>query len=116
MSGLKVHWIELNYLILILFVLFKKFFVSYIIKKEKFFFFLDIFNYFFSFNFIQNNNIVKINTIIDMSATHYIDHENEFELLYVGLCYKYNFRFFLKIFSSKEDLLISLNNIYDNIN
>jgi hypothetical protein len=51
-----------------------------------------------------------------MIATHYIDYKNEFELLYVGLCYKYNFRFFFKLFINKEDLLISLNNIYDDIN
>jgi len=49
-----------------------------------------------------------------MIATHYPDsYSNEFELLYVNLYYRLNFRFFIKYFIKKENLLISLNNIFN---
>lgn len=85
----------------------------YLIKKKKIFFFINIFLYIFLFNILNSSIVLKIKSIIDIVATHYPDNLNsEFELLYVSLNYKLNLRFFLKLFIKKEDLMVSISNIY----
>jgi len=87
---------------------------SFLIKKKNFFFFLNTFLYFYLLSILNSNIIFKINTIIDIVATHYPDNfENEFELLYVNLNYKLNLRFFFKLLIKKENLIISINNIFN---
>lgn len=115
MSDLEGHWIESNYLILFFNLLLKNLYDYFLIKKEKFFFFLNIHYYFFLFSILNSTFIIKINTIIDIVATHYPDNVNEFEFLYVSLNYKLNLRFFLKILVNSEILMISINKLFKSV-
>jgi hypothetical protein len=115
MNDTEVLWTENSYIIILF-----KFFLSsmydfYLIKKNLYFF-LDIYSYFHLFSFLNSNIIIKINSIIDIIATHYPDNvKNEFELLYVNINYKLNLRFFLKALINKENLIISLNNLFKSV-
>ena len=116
MSDLVVLWIENNYLILFLNVILGNMYNFYLAKKKKLFFFLNTYNYFYLFSILNSNLILKITSIIDIVATHFPDNlENEFEFLYVNLNYKLNLRFFLKILIQKEDLIISISNLYKSV-
>ena len=84
-----------------------------LIKKDNLFFSLNIENYFFLFFLLLSSFYLKIMSVIDLTAIHHIDNiGNEYELLYVNLFYKLNFRFFLKIFLKKEDLIVSNSHSY----
>jgi len=115
MNDIEALWIENSYIIILF-----KFFLSnmydfYLIKKNLYFF-LDIYSYFHLFSFLNSNIIIKINSIIDIIATHYPDnYNNEFELLYVNINYKSNLRFFLKTLINKENLIVSLNNLFKSV-
>lgn len=116
MNDTVVLWIENNNLILF----FKNFFFNmyevFLIKKRKFFFFLSAYLYFFFFSILNSNIFFKIVSIIDIVAIHYPDNlENEFEFLYVNINYKLNLRFFIKILIKKENLIISINNLYKSV-
>lgn len=114
MNDLKVLWIGLNFLIIFFKQIFKNLFTFYLIKKKFINFFLNIYYYFHLFIILKNHILVKINTIIDMIATHYPDnYYNTFELLYIIISYKLNQRFFFKLFIKKENLLVSLNNLFN---
>jgi hypothetical protein len=116
MSDSVVLWIE-NYNLTLFF---KNFFFNmyevFLIKKRKFFFFLNAYFYFFLFSILNSNIILKIVSIIDIVAIHLPDNlDNEFEFLYVNLNYKLNLRFFIKILIKKENLMISISNIYKSV-
>lgn len=114
MSDLKGLWIGLNYLIIFFKEIFKNMFTFYLIKKKIINFFLNIYYYFYLFIILKNHILMKINTIIDIVATHYPDNSyGTFELLYVIVCYKLNQRFFFKLTIKKENLLVSLNNLFN---
>jgi len=86
----------------------------YLIKKKKIFLFLDSYLYLYIFSILSSNLIIKIHSIIDIVATHYPDNlQNEFELLYININYKLNLRFFLKILIKKENLIISISNLFN---
>jgi NADH-quinone oxidoreductase subunit C len=88
----------------------------FLIKKKYFFYNLNIFLYFFLFNILNSSIILKIDTIIDIVATHYSDNSiNEFELLYVNINYKFNLRFFFKLLINKENLIISISNLFKSV-
>jgi hypothetical protein len=116
MSDIGEHWIGNSY-ILILFKFFLNNMYDFYLIKKNIYFFLDIYSYFYLFSFLNSNLILKINSIIDIIATHYPDNNNnnEFELLYVNLNYKLNLRFFLKTLINKENLIISLNNLFKSV-
>ena len=81
---------------------------SFLIKKKNIYFFLNLY-YFYLFNILNSNIILKINTIIDIVATHYPNNlNNEFELLYVNLNYNIKFTFFFKNINKKR----KFNNFY----
>lgn len=89
---------------------------TYLMKRKKSYFFLNIYYYLNLFNILSSNLIVKVSTIIDLVATHYFNYkENDFEFLYVCLNYKLNLRFFLKLLINKENLMISINKIFQSI-
>ena len=53
-------------------------------------------------------------SIIDIVALHFPSNlENEFEFLYVNVNYILNLRYFFKILIKKEDLMISISNLYN---
>jgi NADH:ubiquinone oxidoreductase subunit C len=116
MSDLEVLWIENNYVLLLFKKVLNNMFNISLIKKKNIFFFLNIYLYFFLFSILNSNLIIKINTIIDIVATHYPDNsKNEFELLYVNLNYKLNLRFFLKVLTNKENLIVSINEFFKSV-
>ena len=114
MNDLREHWTGINYINIISKKIYRNMISFYTTKRRNFFFNISAYYCFLLFNILKNNIIIKINSIIDMIATHYPDsYSNEFELLYVNLYYRLNFRFFIKYFIKKENLLISLNNIFN---
>lgn len=116
MSGLEALWTGNSYYIDIYKDWLNIMFNTFLIKNNKFIIFLDICFYFHLFNFLRSNKLMKINTIIDIVATHYPDNiQKEFEFLYVNLNYKLNLRFFLKLLINKENLIISLSNLFNSV-
>jgi NADH:ubiquinone oxidoreductase subunit C len=116
MSDLEVLWTENNYILLLFNKILNNMYNIFLIKKKNIFFFLNIYIYFFLFSILNSNLIIKVNTIIDIVATHYPDNfKNEFESLYVNLNYKLNLRFFLKILINKENLIVSINEIFKSV-
>jgi NADH:ubiquinone oxidoreductase subunit C len=113
MNDSEEPWIGVSFIILLFRFFFNNMISLFLIKNRKFYFFLDIEYYYHLFNILKKNKILKINTIIDIVATHYPNNlNNEFELLYVNLLDKLNIRFFFKLFFKKENLIISISNIY----
>jgi hypothetical protein len=105
-----------SYLIFFFNILLNNVYDFFLIKKKKFFFFLNTYLYFYSFSILNSNILIKIKSIIDIVATHFPDNlENEFEFLYVNLNYKLNLRFFFKLLIKKEDLMVSLSNLYKSV-
>jgi len=116
MSDLEVLWIENSYILMLFNKFFNNMYDIFLIKKKNIYIFLNIYLYFFLFSILNSNLIIKINSIIDIVATHYLDNsKNEFELLYVNLNYKLNLRFFLKILINKENLIISINKLFKSV-
>jgi NADH:ubiquinone oxidoreductase subunit C len=116
MNDFVVLWIENNHYILFLNNVFKRMYEYFLVKKKNIFFSLNIFLYFFLFSILNSNLIIKINTIIDIVATHYIDNDKkEFESLYVNLNYKLNLRFFFKNLINKEDLIFSISKLFKSV-
>jgi len=114
MNDFVVLWIENNHYIIFLNNAFKSMYEYFLIKKNKIFFSLNIFLYFFLFSILNSNTIYRIMSIIDIVALHFPSNlENEFEFLYVNLNYNLNLRSFLKVLIKKEDLMISLSNLYN---
>lgn len=117
MNDLEGLWIGINYLRLLFYTLLKNMFITYLIKKKNFFLFINSFYYFYLFIILNKNFFLKIDTIIDIVATHYPDNlNNEFELLYVNLLKKLNIRFFFKLFIKKENVVISISKIFKSAN
>jgi len=114
MNDFVVLWIENNHYILFLNNAFKSMYEYFLVKKKNIFFSLNIFLYFFLFSILNSNTILKIMSIIDIVALHFPSNlENEFEFLYVNVNYILNLRYFLKILIKKEDLMISISNLYN---
>jgi hypothetical protein len=114
MNDSAVLWIENNHYIKFLNNVFKNMYEYFLVKNKKLFFSLNIFLYFFLFSILNSNTIFRIMSIIDIVALHFPSNlENEFEFLYVNLNYSLNLRSFLKILIKKEDLMISISNLYN---
>jgi hypothetical protein len=113
MNDTEGLWIENSYIMLLFKNFLNNMYKFYLVKKRNLFFFLDIYFYFYLFSVLNSNLIMKINTIIDIVAMHYPDNvENEFELLYVNLNFKLNLRFFFKVLIDKENLMVSISNLF----
>jgi len=113
MNDIKVRWIGVK----LCFFLFCKFvsnmYSFYLIKKKNLLFSLNLENYFYLFFVFLSSLYLKITSIADLVAAHNIDNKNkEFELLYVNIFYKLNFRFFFKILLKKEDLVVSTSELF----
>ena len=114
MNDFVVLWIENNHYILLLNNAFKSMYEYFLVKKKNIFFSLNIFLYFFLFSILSSNTVFKIMSIIDIVALHFPSNlENEFEFLYVNVNYILNLRSFFKILIKKEDLMISISNLYN---
>lgn len=116
MNDLEALWIENNYMLLLFNKFLNNMYNIFLVKKKNIYIYLNTYFYFFLFSILNSNLIIKINSIIDIVATHYPDNsKNEFELLYVNLNFKLNLRFFLKILINKENLIISINKIFKSV-
>jgi NADH:ubiquinone oxidoreductase subunit C len=73
-------------------------------------------NYFNNLLNLKNFSLLKFVTLSDYSALHYPGNLNEFEVNYLLLSYSLNFKCFLRIFIKKDDLILSINEIYSNSN
>jgi NADH-quinone oxidoreductase subunit C len=73
-------------------------------------------NYFNNLLNFKNFSLLKFVTLSDYSALHYPGNLNEFEVNYLLLSYSLNFKCFLRIFTKKDDLILSINEIYSNSN
>lgn len=114
MNDFVVLWIGNNQYIIFLNNVFKNMYEYFLVKKNRIFFSLNILLYFFLFSILNSNTIFRIISIIDIVASHFPSNvENEFEFLYVNLNYSLNLRSFLKILIKKEDLMISISNLYN---
>ena len=114
MNDSVVLWIENNHFILFLNNVFKSMYEYFLVKKKNIFFSLNIFFYFFLFSILNSNTVFRIISIIDIVALHFPSNlEKEFEFLYVNVNYILNLRYFFKILIKKEDLMISISNLYN---
>jgi NADH:ubiquinone oxidoreductase subunit C len=114
MSDLEELWIENSYLILFFNIILNNMYNIFVVKKTSIFFLLNIIFLIFFFSILNSNLVIKVNTIIDIVATHYPDnYKKEFELLYVNLNYKLNLRFFLKTLVNKDNIIISINKLFE---
>lgn len=60
--------------------------------------------------------IFKYQTLSDLTAVNYTDALKSLELNYFFLSYKLNFKYNLKLYINKEDLILSIMPIYQNAN
>lgn len=115
---MKERWTDLNYLnyINIIFKLFSlKYIFNYKLNKN----IIKIYAISINYNFILNFKdllILRFKTLSDLTAVNYPDYAKSIELNYFFLSYKLNLRYNLKHFLNKEDLILSLMDIYLNAN
>lgn len=115
MSGLEVRWIESSYLLFTFVIILFNMFDFYLIKNNSYYFFINVNLYSYLFNILKYS-IIKIYTIIDVVATHYIDKFNDaFEFLYVNINYKSNLRYFFQLLINKENLIVSISNLFKSV-
>ena len=72
-------------------------------------YFINLFNF-------KNFSLFKFITLSDYSALHYPGTLSEFEVNYLLLSYSLNLKCFLRLFIKKDDLVLSINEIYSNSN
>jgi len=77
---------------------------------------LNAFTYSYFFYCLKSSIIFRMDTLSDLTTINYQGSLYEFELVYITLSYKYNIRFISKLYIKKEDLILSLSNIYINSN
>jgi NADH:ubiquinone oxidoreductase subunit C len=78
-----------------------KFINGFVWKKKKIYIFLDFFFFHSIFFFFKFNNIVQLNSLIDIVAIDFpFKIKNRFDVTYSFLNYFFNFRFFFKTFIS----------------
>ena len=64
----------------------------------------------------KNFSLLKFSTLSDYTALHYPGYISEFEINYLLLSYRLNFKCFLRNFTEKDDLILSIDEIYANAN
>jgi NADH-quinone oxidoreductase subunit C len=93
-----------------------KYIISNIFKYTCTVLLLNLFYYYNFFIDLKNSMILNCESLSDFTGLHYPDIINEIELNYFIISYELNYRFTLKIFVKREDLVISLNKIFKNSN
>lgn len=95
---------------------FSKYLICFIIKYACAILILNILFYYNFFINLKNLMVFNFKSLIDLTASHFPDLLNEFELNYCLLSYKLGLRLFSRILAKKEDLIISLNNLFSSAN
>jgi NADH:ubiquinone oxidoreductase subunit C len=118
MNDMKELWTDLNlinYLCLLYKIILDKFSFNYNVQLEQ----INVYKINLNYNSILNLAevlIFKYQTLRDLTVVNYPGFFKELELHYFFLSYKLNIKFSLKNFINKEDLVISLVDIYQNSN
>lgn len=121
MNDMKEHLIDLNlnfisYLHILVELLNFKFIYSLFFKFFQLVCVLHQISYYINILNFKDFSLFKFLTLSDYSALHYLGFINEFELNYLLLSYRLNFKCFLRLFIKKDDLVLSINEIYSNAN
>jgi len=96
-------------------ILYLKYVTSSVVKHFCIVLLLNIYFYYKFFIDLKSSMLLNFESLTDFTATHYPDVLNEVELDYFILSYRLNYRAILKLFINKEDLIISLSNLFQNI-
>lgn len=105
-----------NFILSFINIIYIKYVISSIIKHSSIVLLLNLFYYYNFFVDLKNSMILNCETLSDFTGLHYPDILNEIELNYFILSYELNYRFTFKIFVKREDLVISLNELFKNSN
>src|SRR3982751_4701364 len=114
MNDMKEPLIDLKFFFIIFNKIYFKFINLFIVKCFYIVLVLHIFFYMEFFYNIKHSNNLKFLVLNDFTVVHNINYLNEFELIYIFLSYKLNTRLMLKLYVRKEDLIMSLSNLYKN--
>lgn len=118
MNDMKELWIGLNlinYLYLLYKIFFEKVVFNYNVQLEQ----INIYKINLNYNSILNLAevlIFKYKTLRDLTVVNYPGFFKELELHYFFLSYKLNIKLSLKNYINKEDLVMTLIDIYQNSN
>jgi NADH:ubiquinone oxidoreductase subunit C len=93
-----------------------KYFYSLFVKIFQLVCVLNKITYYINILNFKEFHLLKFATLSDYTALHYPGSINEFEVNYLLLSYSLNFKCFLRNFTKKDDLLLSINEIYSNSN
>jgi hypothetical protein len=117
MSDMKVRLIDPKlYYLSLLSKIYNKFIYFTLLRFNYFIIILNYTYFFYLFNCLKDSILFRMNTLSEFTAINYQGSLYEFELIYIILSYKFNIRFILKLYTKKEDLVLSLSNLYININ
>jgi NADH:ubiquinone oxidoreductase subunit C len=118
MNEMKERSTDLNILNYIN-ILFKLFSLKYIFNIKSHRNYIKIYTLNINYNMVLNFKdlmLFKYVTLSDLTALHYPDFFKSLELNYFFLSYKLSHKYNLKHFLNKEDLILSLMDIYANAN
>ena len=87
-----------------------------IMKYNIILFFLSNFYYFIFFSILRDIELFRINTLSELTAVNYPEFFYNFQLIYIFLSYKLNFRFIYILNIVKESLILSLSKLFINAN
>ncbi len=65
---------------------------------------------------IKENEKLKFNQLIDLTAVDFPNKENRFEMIYIFLSVEFNIRIIITFFINEEDAVDSLTNLYPSAN
>ena len=94
----------------------KSFMLNVTLRKDKFILLLNNINYYIFFKILKFSSLFKLETLSDLTVSHYPDNVFEYELNYFLLSYKLNFRVWSKLYFRKDSLIVSLIELYINAN
>ena len=100
------------YIINILNLFLEKYINIYLLKYNIIVIWLNMLFYYNFFIDLKILMILKFMSLMDFTSLHYPDNLSEMELNYYILSYNFVNRILIKLLSKKEDLIISLSNIF----
>ncbi len=123
MNDKKVHWSGISfmfrktYYVKLLTSLYKKFIKALVLKKNEnntLYLLVDMINFYAFTLSLRNNSLIQLKILNDVCIIDYPEKVDRFELNYNLSSIKYNFRFFLKSYTSAY--APSLSNIFNSAN
>jgi NADH:ubiquinone oxidoreductase subunit C len=116
MTDLNLNLNFISYFHILVEALNLKFFHSLFFKFFQLVCILHQISYYINILNFKDFSLLKFLTLSDYSALHYLGFLNDFEVNYLVLSYRLNFKCFLRLFVKKDDLVLSINEIYSNAN